>query len=170
MMIGYSQQYSAYCRLPNVTLRLHMFCSASSPSKANKELFRGVHGVYEIRAVLIHTGPVVRGVYEAVGIRSLMAGRGGVGSPIEALRWAAITRYQYQHQSPCSSTSPAWPWPPTREYLIPTTTTTCFAALHKLGPSTSKGAPGAQIRAPYCPVGDLRYGAMLGGKTSTCTK
>lgn len=50
-----------------------MSCSVSSPSKTNKELFR-VHGVYEIRAVLIHTGPVVRGVYEAVGIRSLMAG------------------------------------------------------------------------------------------------
>lgn len=30
-----------------------------------------------------------------------------------------------------------------------------------------KGAADAQIGAPYCPVGDLRYGAMLGGKPST---
>lgn len=36
MIIGYSQRYTAYYRLPNVTLRLRMFCSVSSPSKAKQ--------------------------------------------------------------------------------------------------------------------------------------
>lgn len=58
MTIGYSQEYSA---LPNATLRLRMFSSISSPSKANKELFRGVHGVYEKRAVFVHVA-LVRGL------------------------------------------------------------------------------------------------------------
>lgn len=69
-------------------------------SKANKELFRGVHGVYEIRAVLVHTAQAVRGVYDAVEIRSLTPGGKRSRSPVNMLLFSDITLdgdYQHHH-------------------------------------------------------------------------